>query len=767
MGSKKAKSTLPDELNENWGSNYMMDGFWYDMEYGHGLREDPPADPVPQPSTSGFAQLPDGLIMGTDAIELHESPENVEQEEEGAMDLGVLGIVAAVDPDVDRSDAGITDFSWLADAEQELDRLPNQPVDNGIPELQEAWGDRTDGIHRIELYDRSETRYEDSQQGKEDDDTLHRDKLAGLVRAAMRRSAAAESMASIKEDLIAQLGPRVAQKIAYPVRAIEAEHGLVGNVYVRASAYPALHVGRYGDALKKVAKGARYLVACEGCDCTTCGHVLGLSVVNHPDEIDWNDAYEHYAPALEATGRLDRMATVIDKRETLRRAFLAHEEAPRLAIETTKVRPTMPVDGVTSEEARRTVAEFRPPQRAVLSLAKRWKASDAKKVVTKIGQMVKAHLVTAEEADRLIASKAPPQEILKAAARIALTVKTSRYSGGEPEVRGEKLTKEAAWEGLRKAAAQSSEDDQAMWRRNAKDRIKQAVRLIEAQINGGMKGKRLAAFIRETLPSRVDALAARELLLPVLEKTGALNPKAPERREYSDARFTKHVASASGAGVPEGDVRKAVRWVGQQMSEGFAGKQLDDLIQMRFSPRVASAAQAQIDQERGTHEGLSGHLYVPAASYASAEGTTGCEEGSLRHRTNGLKFVLAMGRCDGCVFRNADAVCQKYNKHVIDEVPSDVADRARRQNIASHQMTDQEQTAALFATGVEAAEVATEFGLHNTVLEDVETEAPEHGILDGIFFQCFLNHIENEAVCSVSDSMDIKLIAFSQGINRD
>jgi len=737
MSGKKSESTLPGELNENWGSNYMMDGFWHDMEYEHGLRENPPANPVPQPATSGMSQLPDGMIMGADFDEVLAG---VEQEHEGAMDLGELGIVdkeAKLSVNVDRSDSGVVDHSWIGDAYQDPTRLPNMPVDNGIPELQQAWGDRTDGIQRIDLYDRGAVSYEDALQHEEDDDPLHHDKLGKLVQAAMRRSAAGVPMSTIKRDLIDQLGPEQAAKIAAPVRAIDAEHGLVGNVYVRASAYPGLHTGKWGDALKKAARGARYMVAgCDGRDCGSCACALGLTVVSSPNEIDWNDAYEHYSPLLEAGGRLDRMATVMDKRESLRTAFLRREAPPRRTVEPSRPRVSMPVDRVSLEAAIQRVAEFKVPHRAVLDMATRYKRADAEKVLRKLGQMVKAHLVSAEEAETLLRSKAPPQEILKAAAQIALVVRTARYNGPEREAPGAGMSREAAWEGLRRAESRAIHQEREMRRRANTDALAQKVRLIKAQVNGGLKGAKLKALIRDTL-SREEALAASGVLTPFLRKTGALDPRAPEVRQYEDAKFTRHVASAPAMQVGAGEIRKAARWVRRQMSEGAAGSQLDQLIQLRLGPKVAAAAGEQISAQRREHEGLAGHLYVDASAYASAEGVTGCEEGGLRHRANQLKFVRAMDRCDACVYKNADGVCQKYNKQLLDEIPSEMAESLRVRNVAAGEMTDQQQTAAMFAVGAEAASVATEFGLHNGSLDEVDSAEPTHEAIDGIFFGGF------------------------------
>lgn len=735
MSKKKATSKLPNELNENWGSNYMMDGFWHDMEYGNGLRENPPADPIPQPSTSGMAQLPDGILLA-----LEDELEVQTQDEEGAMDLARLGLVAStVDPDVDRSDAGIVDHSWLGEAYQDPSRLPNQPVDNGIPELQSAWGNRTDGIQRIDLRDRGEVAYEDAMQAEEDDDTLHRDKLARLLQSAMRKSAGGEPFDRLKRHLASQVNLREARAMQKAVGALEAEHGLVGNVYVRAAAYPGLHRGRWSDAFRKAAKGCRYLVAAPGEDCASCAAVTGLVLVDNPNRIDWNDAWDHYAPRLESGGRLDRTATVIDKRVALRKAFLTEGRAPNLHVETAKVRHTMPVDTVSAKEARAAVAAFQPPQRVVLDLVRRWERGSAERVVKKLGQMVASRLLTAEEADALVSSKASPAEILRTAAKLCLVVKTARYSGGSPVVQGKKVTREGAWEELRRAEVREAAEEEVR-QRVASDRLDQKVRLIKKAIEGGLKGRRLAAMIRDTL-SREEALEASLKLSPILKKTGALNPKAPERRRYSDVKLTRHVASKVEIDPPATEMRRAARWVRQQMSEGFAGRDLDDLVSLRLDSRVASSR--QVASVREQHEGLAGHLYVDAGAYASKDGTAGCDEGALRHRANGIKLLLAMKRCDGCVFKNADGVCQKYNKQIVDEVDQNNGDleEFRRRMLASHSASDAEETASAFSgNDVRAAlnpNPVDEFGLHNAALDHVENEDPHHSSIDHIFFGGF------------------------------
>jgi hypothetical protein len=188
------------------------------------------------------------------------------------------------------------------------------------------------------------------------------------------------------------------------------------------------------------------------------------------------------------------------------------------------------------------------------------------------------------------------------------------------------------------------------------------------------------------------------------------------------------------------EIAQTVRWARQQMSEGFASRDLDSLIAYRVEPRVKWAAQQQLVHVRGKHEGLSGHLYVDAAAYATPKTAKGCEEGALRHRANQLRYVLAMERCDGCVFKNVDGVCQKYNKTLIDEIP-DGAEAFRRQALASHDMSDAEETASMFHDNdIRAASnpnPVDEFGLHNSSLDEVETEDATRPSLDGIFFGGF------------------------------
>jgi hypothetical protein len=738
MPRKKADSTLPQELNENWGSNFMMDGFWHDMDYGHGLRDSIGKDPVPQPSTSGFAHLPDGVIVSNEGLAELEVPEGVVREEDGGMDLEGLEIVANVNPDLDRSNTGVVDHSWLADAFQDPERLPNAPSYNSVLNLQEAWGDRTDGIHRVELYDREVTDYEAVTQRKKDDDPFQADKISHIVRSAMRRSAMGHPIAVILDDARAQAaGAR--SRIARSLRAVELEHGLVGNVYVRASAYPGLHRGRWSRDLAKAAKRARYLIAQSGLDCTSCAEALGLRLITDPAQIDWNAAYAHYAPGLSASGRLDRNATIDDKRETLRRAFLVAEKSPTMYIEPGRVRHSTPSDRVTLEAARQALTGPAVP-RAIVSGTSKARRAESLRLVRKLGALVKGRLITLGEAEELARSRAPAMARIRMAETLAARTARSQYSGGV--VRDSRVaisgadfaadTGKALKHETRAKVASVSEDRERTKMLARFSEIAEVyrgaetkVRKIAAAVKAGRRGADITRLAGNLLNENERRLVA-SILDPILVEAGCFARESAQT--YQGPTIRQAVAGSPVTVVSPVEARAAVRWAARQLNEGAVGNDLDQLLAHRFSPPVLKAASATLVQIRQKHEGLAGHLYVDASVYASPAGTEGCDAGALRHRTNGIRYLLAMDRCKTCVFKNADETCQKYRKQIVASVPVEDAEAYRRNVLTSHARSDAEETAALFTDSSTAmSNVVAEFGLHNASLDEVEisdTTAP-------------------------------------------
>jgi len=292
--TKSAKSALPsDLLTPTLGSNYGLDGF-EDDSYNEGVEDHRTLSQFEE-----FPAFPTGLTKGAAA---------------GLMDLSELT----------REAATLSNLSWLEDAFQDVERLPKNPVARGIPELEEAWGLHrpTNGTLVPALDPKAASVAERAKASKKQQDPRF---LAGLVTAAMRASASGEALDSILSKAYGALG-NDGHLIKSAMDRVKAEHGLVGNVFVRASAYPGYAQGKWSDHIKRTAKNARYLVVEEAAlksaswirdgVCTMTGKKVVASV-------PWKEAYAFYAPRLQISGhKLASASTDSSCREALRTAFL-------------------------------------------------------------------------------------------------------------------------------------------------------------------------------------------------------------------------------------------------------------------------------------------------------------------------------------------------------------------------------------------------------------------------------------------------------------
>ena len=282
-----------DLLTPSLGSNYGMDGF-EDMQYGLGVLEG-----VLDPALHRPPALPDG-VMQTAAAE---------------MDL------------TDMLEPQLADLKWLDPSqEQDEDRLPHRP--EMIPELVNAWGvnRRTDGVsveaHKKEL---SRARYEQSLSKEGAPKRANERTMIKVVSHAMRRSVEGQHIDRIVREACESMGSEF-RRIVPHLRMVKAEHGLVGNVFVRAAAYPGWNGGKGKKHVKKHASSAKYIIVTAG-DLEQATWIqdgrciyTGKKAVT---EIPWKEAYTHYAPRLRATGR--KVASGNPK-QALQASFLSFPE---------------------------------------------------------------------------------------------------------------------------------------------------------------------------------------------------------------------------------------------------------------------------------------------------------------------------------------------------------------------------------------------------------------------------------------------------------
>lgn len=370
----------------------------------------------------------------------------------------------------------------------------------------------------------------------------------------------------------------------------------------------------------------------------------------------------------------------------------------------------------TAEEAWAAVAAVEPPKPIDIS----HRATDRlrAKAHERINAWVQAGLLSRAAAEKLKASAAEPQSVLKAAVQLVTAPKrAAAYSGLDNQQHVVAVTQEAAWEILRQAEAVAQErataiaaerqrrEHAASRKGRAEAQLRHRIGLVTQAIERGARGKMLLSFIKRTIPA-ADMSAASKVLTPILHRTGALEPKARQQRMYEGTSFERVQPEARQAAVNPKDVNRLLKWARIQMSEGFVGADLDHLLETRFAASIRKASAKALSAAREAHEGLSGHFYVDAAAYASQHGVEGCERGSLKHRTNGIKTVLAMPRCGSCVHRvvaeDGTPGCRLYRKALIDEANGPELKAAQRRN--KRHTTDAEATASLFAPTYNPAE---------------------------------------------------------------
>jgi len=427
-------SQVPDGgYNPQLGSNYMLDGFDFDSEYGEGAenaRKDP--DPGLPRSSRGLAVLPDGFL-GADPAEAFDFRALQASDDEGGLG-NISGMYREATP--------LMDLSWLEGAEQDPERLPEavnlveydlndlyQTTVSDVPdsgtraELEEAWGvnRRTDGqnlVPNIE-YPRPVTGPTSALPG---------DQFRDVVAHAMRRSAFGVDLDTIARDVLAFLGDPASvqgtpafRQLTAALRAVRAEHGLVGNVYVRDSAFPAILSGKWDAAIKKRCASARYFLTAKGSKLSNQSRYLGKEVVT---AIPWAEAADHYRPILAAGGK--RLASG-DPRRALQAAFISHEE---LKARATQFQTHEMAPQVSTKEARAAFAkaEVVAPVAPVLKNAS---LAFRKKADARIERWVRAGLLTAETASEMRARISDPYELYRSAAQIVASAATAskEYTG--------------------------------------------------------------------------------------------------------------------------------------------------------------------------------------------------------------------------------------------------------------------------------------------------------------------------------------------------
>jgi len=446
--NRDAASHLPsDDFTMTDGINYGLDGFDFDMDYGAGLV----SDAVTLPEAFGLSGLPDGTIReGTDLAEV---PQGVVRAEDEGADLSEM-----------LKEGSLSGLGWLH-GEQDPERLPNQR--EVIPQLEEAWGAdrRTQGL--VPNVERVIEPYAPGEAGGPPFRQASKEDLQRVIQRAMRRSAYGDPLDLIMREAAEELG-KDTPRIASAMKQVKAEHGLVGNVYLRASAFPGLHNGKWKNEIRRKCSGARYLIADEG---STLGDIVKMEVVA---SVPWDEALAYYKPKLAAAGY--KVATSGSPEAILRAAFLSQPEKVKTHIDRTKPIEVRAVDRVSREQAWQEYRHASKPEQEVIDLSERQATNYRKKVRLQVAKWVQAGLLTKKDGMRLVNSKAPSQAILKAAASVVFSHEDQTYKGAGEGALDTGLWPDAstAWASLRQAEKKVSAE-QTKIERSARGRVEAAI----------------------------------------------------------------------------------------------------------------------------------------------------------------------------------------------------------------------------------------------------------------------------------------------------
>lgn len=711
-------SSLPaDEMTFTDASTYGLQGFQFDTNLGEGVLD----GPARLPETKGMSGLPDGLVRSVeedlDVRVLTEKDEGSDLSFMLSEDEGGLPITAT-----EKTAASLVDLAWLDPTqEQDPERLPENPLDVK-PEAESQWSAhrRMDVFGLIPNRDREIAEYEQSiREGPRSQlpgQRVGADVMRNALLRAIRRSHYGVPVLDIKKELVATLGME-AKRLQAAVQVIEDDHGLAGNVFIRASAFPGLRNGKWADEIKKVARTARYVITEDEAVATR----LGMQMVG---EVPWDEALDHYRPLLSAAGY--KVASKGNPKEILRRAFTLGPLVP-------VVQPSPKPQGQIL-----STPKGPDPSIPIKTSEERARESKIRVALVRIAQWVKGGRLSQEDAIRLHRfsqnSAFGGMDILKAATDLMTAAKGTPIYGGV----GAQLPKDAAharqqvWASLAEKQAVVEGD----LTRKAKIRLAKAVKagsLTSAEAQKIVTLAKSAAEMESLTAAAIQAAPAlrQPEMKPVEAKEYAGSPQeaAPiqiPKRAVLDDETQRILRVAQASGFRAGEILGLLRWARCQMSEGLAGDNLDTLLGARFSGPLLKAASGLLAEARKAHEGLSGHVYVDAGAYASPAGFTGCDKGALRHRANSLKFVLAMSRCASCTSA-VGGVCQKYNKRLADGVPVEDPETYQKEAIRLANAPDPEVTASLFNPG--------EFSLHNDALDEVSvSQSPQAQVLSDVLF---------------------------------
>jgi len=755
------------------GSNYMLDGFHFDTEYGNGVE-----DKARLPEAKGISSLPFGMVPPEGELN-SDLPTGVERE----IDLDLSDFT---------KDAGqlvpLVDHTWLATLPKEdeggsrtheevLEQFAEgrfeHPQVNQMKALEESWGlgESTDGLKRVPNKNRVHEKYTNTY---EEVSELPADDYREKVEQSMRKMAYGESLEDLLKDLEEIIPSEQQRKSASELLA--SEYGLHGTVYLKEAYFPGLFNGKWDEVINKRCASSLYIVPSkQGC---AFDRFLGKEVV---DVIPWKKAYSTLMPRLQSLGVTKVSGS--SYKSMLQQAFLDSKSLEGNTHVANTWFPTQSFDfeSISSEEAQRElqaseysdffIEEKTDPKQVRLDRIASQLVSEGFLDSEQVGAVISSDKTAQQKIDRLydlastpnkssvyegqgkeahylvpkrssVSASLTPSEKVElgkrnkmAMAKVAKLISSGLISYDEVEkVTSGKNTPEEKVASVFEYLARPKETQS--YEGSVKAHVLTDVRnkvVGEVSSLDVVEGKKIASridhFVSNGFISESDANRAMSLegddkyvSLSRLAKEGVSAKKV----EFSGHKYEAHISKSASAPMKtahEVQSDKVATWLRQKMSEGSAGQELDVLLASRFSQNILDLHKERVASLRLEHEGISGHAYVDSQAYMTT-GTEGCDKGALIHRANQIPAILKNAKCGGCVF-NVGGKCQKYNKYAVDQSQEIVEDKDsyQKEMIRLANSSDAERTASLFVNDYDQSEFNLTANDNFTISE--ESPSPE------------------------------------------
>lgn len=772
------------------GSNYMMDGFHFDTEYGNGVLEK-----ARLPEAKGLSSLPSGMIPNDSPLN-SDLPTGVEIDTQ--MDLGDLTKESSA------QDISIVDHDWLAsEAVEDLEGMRSyddviqqfadgkfdHPQVNQLKTLQDAWGDgRTTGLDIIPNTNREKVKVQKEKKVS----ILPQD----LVDSSMRKLAYGERVEDILKEHT-DLPQTEFNKLASLLRS---EYGLHGRVYLKEKYFNGIFNGKWDEVINKRCATSLYIIP-KNKDCIH-DRFLGREVSS---SINWDKVANTLLPRLETYGvkiasgdskervrnafvdLLEGRVASVNGRDTyffiqenqsdlisldyarkqLKEAqedtiFIASQEMvhesklekrlSRIAsqlianqfLDKEQVEAVLESDKTAQDKINRLyelsskptdVSEYKGHQLKAHILEKKSEFKDIKgkkialdKLKSKVASLVNNGFITVDEAVKVASKYKDNSDKIRAIYEYvgSKQVKTSTVENNPVNSFSSDFDLNTRSETTHTASQQK--------RSNVSDLV-----ALQNNYNSKLDSSSVANQQKETLNQIKRMISANLISQKDIDKIitenktvkarlDAINNHIAQVNNVEKPKQTAHYMTNKKASHFESEL-KISTWLRQKMSEGVCGGELDILLNSRFASEILDSNKDLISSLREAHEGLSGHVYVDTDAYIKE----GCDKGALIHRANQIPTIMKNSNCGQCVF-NSQGTCQKYNKPLIksaSEILENVTDY-QQENIRLANCSDADRTASLFVNDYDPSE----FGLsqENNISLD---EMPSNSQLEGVLFGGF------------------------------